>query len=634
MTRPGDPAVPRPPNKIPAPPFHSMIHRILLTVAMSTASIAWTAAAQAPTRTPDDYPIPPEALARKEGVPTGRVAMFDFTDSKVFPGTERQGWVYIPAQYDPAKPAGLMVFQDGHAYVSAQGRMRAPVVLDNLIARGDVPVLVGVFINPGHRGSNAPNANGWGPRSNRSLEYDGLGPDYGRFLTEELLPFVTNRFQLNLSPDPRMRALCGMSSGGICAFTAAWERPDSFSKVLSHIGSFVNIRGGHAYPALIRKTERKPLRVYLQDGANDLNNLHGDWPLSNRQMAAALAFAGYDHRLDFGDGAHNDRHGAALLPEALRWLWRPASTPPDPSTNNWPGDEALNKIVAQGGNPGDWQVVSEGHGFTDGACALPDGTVLFSDLPKGDLWRIAPGGKPEKWIEGGPRISGLKPGPDGRLYAASQGGPGDEKPRIIVIDPATKAIETVASNVRPNDLVVTRSGFIYFTDTGAGQVVMVPCTARNLSGPRPVAGGIVAPNGIALSPDHQWLWVSEYNGNHLWSFRIDASSAPDSPAPGGANAPIPGSLSSGERYGTLVVPPDRKNSGGDGSATDRDGRVYVTSHAGIQVFDWTGRLGGVLSRPPGSKAIVSCTLGGAGHSTLFVCDGPRVWARQTLVHGQ
>lgn len=605
-----------------------------LAMAAATLLASAHAHAQSNARIPDDYAIPPEALARAEGVPTGRVEPFAFNDSKVFPGTERQGWVYIPAQYDGSRPAGLMVFQDGHAYVSTNGRMRAPVVLDNLIAKGQVPPLIGVFINPGHRGSNAPNANTWGPRSNRSLEYDGLGPDYARFLTDELLPFVTNRFQLSLSPDPRLRALCGMSSGGICAFTAAWERPDSFSKVLSHIGSFVNIRGGHVYPALLRKTERKPLRVYLQEGANDLNNLHGDWPLSNRQMASALAFAGYDHRLDFGDGAHNDRHGAALLPEALRWLWRPESTPPNPSTNNWPGDEALNKIVAQGGRPGDWQVVSEGHGFTDGACALPDGTVLFSDLPKGELWRVPPGGKPEKWLTNGPKVSGMKPGPDGKLYAATQGGPGDEKPRIIAIDPSTKAIETVASNVRPNDLVVTRVGFIYFTDTGAGQVVMVPTSARNLSGPRPVAGGLTSPNGIALSPDHRWLWVSEYNGTNLWSFRIDVAGAPDAPTPSHPNGPLPGSLSSGERYGTLVVPPDRKVSGGDGSATDSEGRVYVTSHAGVQVFDWTGRLGGVLSRPPGAKSIVSCILGGKEHGTLFVCDGPRVWARQTLVHGQ
>ncbi len=588
---------------------------------------------QSPARVPDDYPIPPEALARDGGAPAGRVESFAFADSKVFPGTQREGWIYIPAQYHATRPAGLMVFQDGHAYVSTNGRMRVPVVLDNLIARGHVPVMVAVFINPGHRGTHAPNPATWGPRNNRSLEYDGLGPDYARFLLDELLPFVTNRFQLNLSSDPRLRGISGMSSGGICAFTAAWERPDAFSKVLSHIGSFVNIRGGNVYPALIRKTERKALRVYLQDGANDLNNLHGDWPLSNRQMAAALAFAGYDHRLDMGDGAHNDRHGAATLPDALRWLWRPESQPPSPSTNNWPGDEALNKIVADGGKPGDWRIVSDGHRFTDGACALPDGTVVFSDLPMGELWRIPPGGKPAKWIEGGPRISGIKPGADGLLYAATQGGPGDEKPRIVVVHPDSMAIETVASNVRPNDLVVTRSGFIYFTDTGAGQVVMVPTSARNLSGPRPVAGGINGPNGIALSPDHQWLWVSEYNGTHVWSFRIDPDGSQAAGGPAPVTGPVPGSLSSGERFATLMVPPGRTNSGGDGAATDRDGRVYVTSHAGIHVLDWTGRLGGVLSRPSAEKSPVSCILGGPGHGTLFVCDGPRVWARRTLVHG-
>ena len=581
-------------------------------------------------RAADDYPIAPEALQRDPGIPVGRVEAFSFETSKVFPETRRDAWVYIPAQYNPAKPAALMVFQDGHAYVSTNGRMRVPIVFDNLIARGEMPVTVGVFINPGHRGNDGPAAGGWGPRNNRSLEYDGLGADYVRFLSDEFLPFVTNRFSLNLSTNPTQRAIAGMSSGGICAFTAAWERPDQFGKVLSHIGSFVNIRGGHVYPALIRKTERKPIRVFLQDGANDLNNLPGDWPLSNRQMASALAFAGYDHRFDFGDGAHNDRHGAAILPDSLRWLWRPDSRQPDPSTNNWPGDEALNKIVPMGGSPGDWQVVSEGHQFTDGACGMPDGTLYFSDLPRGQVWRISPDGQKDLWIDNGPKISGIKPGPDGLLYAATQGGPGEEKQRIIVINPATRAIQTVATGVKPNDLVVSRHGFIYFTDTAAGQVVMVPTSARNLSGPRPVAGGIQSPNGIALSPDHRWLWVSEYNGSHVWSFRVEPPAPDAAPREGQA---LPGTLSSGERLSNLVVLPDRKNSGGDGSNTDSDGRVYVTSHAGIQVFDWTGRLGGVLSKPSPSHSPVSCAFGGPDRSFLFVCDGPRVWKRRTLVHG-
>src|SRR5207253_11280072 len=159
------------------------------------------------------------------------------------------------------------------------------------------------------------------PRNNRSYEYDRLGGDYARFLTEEILPAVAKDYRL--TDDPEQRAICGISSGGICAFTAAWERPDYFRKVLSHIGSFTNIRGGHNYPAFIRKTERKPIRVFLQDGSNDLNNLHGNWPLANQEMASALQFTGYDYKFVLGDGAHSGKHGGTIMPETLRWLWRP-----------------------------------------------------------------------------------------------------------------------------------------------------------------------------------------------------------------------------------------------------------------------------------------------------------------------
>lgn len=587
-----------------------------------------------PGRIPDDYPIAPEAESRRPNVPAGRVETFQFAESKVFPDTTRDVWVYIPSQYTAEKPAALMVFQDGHAYVSTNGRMRAPIVFDNLIARGEMPVTVGVFINPGHRGTDGPPAGGWGNRNNRSLEYDGLGADYARFLAEELLPAIATRYNLKLNSDPAERAIAGMSSGGICAFTVAWERPDLFGKVLSHIGSFVNIRGGHVYPALIRKTERKPIRVFLQDGSNDLNNLHGDWPLSNQQLAGSLAFAGYDHRFVFGDGAHNDRHGAAILPDSLRWLWRPVTSPPSPSANNGAGDVALNQVLPDGGKPGDWELVSGGHGFTDGACSDASGTLYFSDLPKAEVWRVPVGGKPERWIENGPKLSGLKFGPDGRIYAASQGGPGDLKQRIVVINPATKEIETVATNVKPNDLVVTRDGHLYFTDTGAGQVVTVPITARNLSGPRPIAGGINTPNGIALSADEQFLAVSEYQGTYVWSFRLTESAPPVHPLATGAGAtPRIRQLVGGERFSTLTLPTDRKVSGGDGSTTDTDGRVYVTSHAGIQMFDKLGRLGGVISKP-GTNSPVSCVFAGPGRSYLHVCDGTGVWRRRTLVRGK
>jgi enterochelin esterase-like enzyme len=254
----------------------------------------------------------------QEGVPRGElIKMPPFTNSTVYPDTTRDWWIYVPKQYDASQPSCLMVFQDGSAYSSSNGQYRVPVVFDNLIARKEMPVTIGVFINPGMIAPAAPGARA---RSNRSFEYDSLGNVYSRFLLEDILPLVTNRY--NITTDPEGRAIGGASSGGICAWTVAWERPDQFRKVLSHIGSFTNIRGGHNYPALIRKTEKKPIRVFLQDGRNDLDNLHGNWPLANQQMAAALKFMNYDYQFVFGEGSHSGKHGGAILPESLRWLWR------------------------------------------------------------------------------------------------------------------------------------------------------------------------------------------------------------------------------------------------------------------------------------------------------------------------
>jgi enterochelin esterase family protein len=264
----------------------------------------------------DDYKLTSDSK-RQDGVPVGKVTQHQWKSSKIFPGTVRDYWVYVPAQYDGADAAAVMVFQDGAGYVREKGHSRVPIVFDNLIHRGEMPVTIGIFINPGVIPASGA---GRKPRRNRSYEYDSLKDEYARFLMDEILPEVGKK--LKLTDDPRNRAICGISSGGICAFTVAWERPDAFSKVVSYVGSFTNIRGGHVYPALIRKTERKPVRVFLQDGSKDLDNLHGNWPLSNQQMAAALRFATYDYKFVFGTGGHNGRHGGAILPDALRWLWR------------------------------------------------------------------------------------------------------------------------------------------------------------------------------------------------------------------------------------------------------------------------------------------------------------------------
>jgi len=271
------------------------------------------------------YELGPDSQ-RQEGVPVGTVTQHRWTNSNVFPGTERDYWVYVPQQYDAAKPACVMVFQDGGNYVNETGQFRTTIVLDNLIHQKAIPVTIGIFINPGVE--PAKDAGGK-PRRNRSFEYDSLSDLYARFLLEEILPAVGKDY--NLTTDPECRAIGGISSGGICAWTVAWERPDAFRKVLSHVGSFTNIRGGHVYPALIRKTDPKPIRIFLQEGENDLDNMHGNWPLANLQMEAALKFSKYDYKFVMGTEGHNGKHGGAILPESLKWLWRSTTDKDAPS---------------------------------------------------------------------------------------------------------------------------------------------------------------------------------------------------------------------------------------------------------------------------------------------------------------
>ena len=268
----------------------------------------------------EKYKLGPDSMVQ-EGVPKGKVTRHEWR-SEVFKGTLRQYYVYVPAQYDGTKEVNVLVFQDGHAYVGPKGQIRASTVMDNLIAKGEIPLTVGIFLNPGLFTDKIEGVQGWKMKkvSNRSVEYDSLNGDYAEFLEKEILPEVGKT--VKLTQDPKKRAICGMSSGGICAFTVAWERPDLFRKVISHIGSFTNIRGGHVYPALIRKGDKRPIRVFLQDGDQDLNNQHGNWWLSNLQMDKALKFRNYDYKFVPGKGGHNGEHGGAIFPDTLRWIWR------------------------------------------------------------------------------------------------------------------------------------------------------------------------------------------------------------------------------------------------------------------------------------------------------------------------
>jgi enterochelin esterase-like enzyme len=256
----------------------------------------------------------PEAFPA-EGTARGAVRSYRAWDgARVYPGTKRDVWIYTPPNFDAADASpAVMIFNDGGAYLDRKGPVRAAAVFDTMTAAGEIPPTVGVFVMPGQRE---------GVRHQRSVEYDSVTETYGRFLIEDVLPFVESEIACKLTGDSSRRTVCGISSGGICAFTAAWYRPDVFGRVLSHCGSFTAIRGGHNYPYLIRSTARKPIRVWLQSGAGDADIITGSWPEANKAMAASLAYAGYDHKFVFGEGAHNLRHGGAVFADALRWLWR------------------------------------------------------------------------------------------------------------------------------------------------------------------------------------------------------------------------------------------------------------------------------------------------------------------------
>lgn len=264
------------------------------------------------------YEHGPDSLPRP-GVTRGETHEFAWNDSTIYPGTSRNFWVHVPAQYDASEPASLMVFQDGAWYLDAEGQVRAAVVLDNLIHGGDIPVTIGVFVDPGvFSHVDDPDE-----RKNRNAEYDAFDDRYVSFLLDEIIPQVRQRW--SISDDRNEWAICGGSSGGNCAFTAAWLRPDRFHKVIGCLSSFAQMPGGNPYPELIPTMSRKPLRIFLQAGHRDLhwNEPEWNWLADNLRVAAALAEAGYDFRLVLGDGGHSPNHGGVLLPDALRWLWRP-----------------------------------------------------------------------------------------------------------------------------------------------------------------------------------------------------------------------------------------------------------------------------------------------------------------------
>ena len=539
-----------------------------------------------------DYTPGPDSR-RQPNLPQGKLTKHAWTTSKIFPGTTRDYWIYVPAQYDAAKPACVMIFQDGAGQVDEKGPWQAPTVLDNLIHKREIPVTIAVFINPGVLPTMGENQQ---PRYNRSFEYDALGDRYARFLIEEILPEVGKQF--NLSTNPNDRALAGSSSGGIAAFTAAWERPDAFHRVLSFIGSYTNLRGGQIYPSLIRKTEPKPLRIYLQDGSADQNIYAGNWWIGNQDMASALAYAGYETTFVTGTEGHNSRHGSAILPDAVRWLWKDYPQPIATAAKVSERHE-----VRQILDPAhDWELVSQGHSLTEGPAIDRDGNVFFTDIRNNRIHKIATDGKVTVFKEDSGATNGLMFGPDGRLYACQNG-----RKRIVAYDTNNGAESVIAEDVNSNDLVVNRKGEIYFTEPPTKRVWFIDANRSK----RVVHEGIEYPNGVRLSADQSLLYVADFRGKWVWSFQVQAD----------------GSLANGQPFYRMETPDDSSMANTDGMTVDTEGYLYAATRIGVQICDQAGRVVAILNKPQNS-ALTNVLLAGPGLQTLYVTAGDKVYKRQ------
>lgn len=557
-------------------------------MAMSVGGLILTGALAAAE---ENYDVDPDSLPQK-GVPQGEIKGPFPWKSKIFPGTEREYWIYVPAQYDKEKPACVMVVQDG---LGRAKDWKMPTVFDNLIHKGEMPVTIGIFITPGvvpalHEGAQA--------RFNRSFEYDSLGDRYANFLLEEILPEVAKSY--NLSEDPTDRAIAGASSGAICAFNVAWERPDQFRRVFSTIGTYVGLRGANEFPVLVRKVEPKPIRVFLQDGSNDLDLYGGSWWVANQDMLSALTWAGYDVNHAWGQGGHNGKQGAAILPDAMRWLWR---NYPEPIRVGTDGGKRRTDILIPGE---DWQLVSKGHKFTEGPAVNDKGEVFFTDVPNGQIYKIGLDGMVSLFADETGNANGLMFGKDGKLYACVSG-----KKQIVAYTPDGKS-EVIAENVSCNDLVVGDNG-IYVTDPENKRVLHI---GRDKNVRVVDEKGLEFPNGVVLSPDQSLLYVADTRRQYVNSYQVQ----PD------------GTLRYKQPFHHLHIAPTQTDTGADGMTVDDQGRLYVATRMGVQVCDQPGRVHLILSKPQGSW-LSNVVFGGKDLNTLYVTCGDSIYKRKMNAKG-
>jgi len=558
---------------------------------------------QEPVLTPDSLVQP--------GVPRGTLTWHTLAPGNFYPGTPHRYAVYRPARLPVGQAASYMIFLDGTGAI--QG-MHVPVVLDNLIARGDLPPLVGIFVDPGILPVLSPEQQN---RYERIFEYDSLSDRFVSFLLEELVPAVAQEQLLSDRADDH--AIAGVSTGAVGAFVAAWQRPNQFHRLLSLIGTYVDMKGAEELPSLVRKTEPRPLRVFMQDGRNDHIvpgqpwgiSFAGSWPINNQVMFEALKFAGYDARLVMGEGLHNTRQGAVLMPEALRWLWggypRPIAVR-EPATMTQPGYEPRGRVYSLVSADRPWEQIGGTYSSIGGLAANAEGELFFTEPLASRLYRVDVGGRVSLVRDDVGGAAALGFGPAGRLYAAQP-----LAHRIVSFGPAGE-MRVEAERVEAATLTVTARGEVYFLDRLTGGIGRISPRGELRRGQKPPE--MILPSGLALSPDQGLLVVADGQSRFSWSYQLGPDRTPEN----------------GEPFYRLYVPDLAPASGVTAVTLDTLGQVFFASPLGIQVAEQNGRIAAILNGPDFGR-VSSLAFGGQGQSWLYAVQAHKLFRRKTKVTG-
>jgi enterochelin esterase-like enzyme/sugar lactone lactonase YvrE len=531
-------------------------------------------------------------VIRPEDVKKGELKNFTFATSAIFPGTVRQVTVFIPAQYDGSRPACVYVKTDGF-------NPHEQTLLETMIATGEMPVTIGVFVRPGELPAPVKNTMG---RRNRCFEYDGVGDNNVRFLIDELLPYVAKEFHLNLSNSGNDRCIAGGSSGGIAAFNAAWERPDAFSRVYANSGSFVAFRGGHEFPTLVRKFEAKPIRAYLTTGMRDMENCAGDWFLLDQEMDKALKFSGYDYLFRIINGGHVAGY-YDYYREAMSYLWKDWPQP----VKTGPSAPRVRDIILP---EEPWRIVAGDRHNARGPATAANGEVFFVDASENKVYRIDLDGKIREFLPDADHADGLTVGPQGQIYAVSS-----QSGKIMCYDASGKGT-VVVEGIRGHHLLATPGGGLYVTSNSHGPGESGSVWFVKDGQKKQVDKGLKFATGLAYRPD-QWL-LAVADGKSKWAFSYQINHE--------------GTLANKERFFWLHVADWEDDAGAESICYAREGPMLVATRMGVQVCADDGPTQVILPTPDRSRVIGVC-LGGREMDTLFAFCGARIWKRKVKVHG-